>query len=1009
MDYVLLQNVDKNLIYYGIYSTDSEIRDGSDILCTARKKYFETGTKQRDRSTLKTPYETFRYSYSLEDGAPLKFRKLRGTQQIERVAPTPDGYYVETSDYERHPIKKTYFDNRHMWKKTEFFSLSDRSAPIFVLFPSIEGEKPVILRKVKNGRTDTLYPFNISLDKELTDKLNILTNEPRIFCVTSSGSFYFCTNEEAKERRNALNKLLEREKEKAEQEDENESDTSDEEETQSAFVVDGSKLNGEKKLKGCFDLKNSTEIRVSEMPTEEEEPIGNDDFFSKIEEIAKKNHIDISAARNKKLDSDILPDREDSSESSAAEETEEKPKVKPVAAFEFDDDDTEPVEEINIKLDDFTAFKVVDMDSNENHQKAEEPVSEEKTKKTEKPVEQPKDSEPKITEREAEDEPVEEIAAKSEKADSSEEVAATQTECVFASECPYEMIDKQIIEAGGRQYYYFGDLDGGKRSGRGRTVMKNGDTAYEGQYLDDKRSGFGVYYYKSGKLCYTGNWKQNKREGLGIAFSPNDGSAFVGEWHEDRSVNVGASFDSEGKMLYAGNVDNGRKNGTGITYNDEDKTFFVGKYKDGEFLGTGTQFDSEGTLLYTGEYRDNKRCGSGTSYNGDGTVEYKGQWLNNQYDGEGKLNLPDGGMLKGSFKNGKAYGKCVLTDSDGKVIYTGSFVDDNYNGTGRLYSDDGSYAEGRFVDGEPTGIFNEYTKDKKLVYCGEWTDMHRNGRGIEYRDGEKIYEGEFRDSVYHGEGKLFENGRHVYSGAFSEGKRCGFGVEFKEEEIIYRGMWSENKYNGCGILYRDGEARFVGMFSDGMRNGRINEIQNHKVIRRSLYKDNVLTYMCEYSPDGSLEYYGGVKENMRNGMGCSFMASCEKQFEGIFKNGKHEKAMKVVLKELSALPICQELENTEYDLYRKTPQYIIEKPISNGKASGIYTGRLKDGRPDGSGTILYSDHRFTGIFDEGKPEGEGIIYMNDGRERKGYFSTKPFTDCETVILSDITYYYSERR
>ncbi len=1002
MDYVLLQNVDKNLIYYGVYSTDSELCDGSDILCSARKKYFETGVTQHSRSTLKTPYETFRYLYHLEAGQPLKFKKLKGSVQIERVVPDAEGYFVETTDFEHHPIKKTFFNNQHLWLKTEFFSLSDRSSPIFVLFPSTDDEQPIILRKVRNGRTDTLYPFNISLDKKLTEKLNVIVNEPRVYCVTSSGSFYYCTNEEFKERRKALDKLLEKEKRAEETEETTLSDTR--EPVTPAFVIDSSKLDD--KSKSAFSLKNSTEIRISDGKPVDEQPDTNEDFFAQIEQIAKKNNIDIDTVRSQTQKKEETLSAIDQAEPREPKTSSRSDKLSTTK-------NTAPTEKVS-------------EEPHKEPKKSEHKKEEHKNKKRKNEdfssafaafhLAQPEESVPEqalsASAAEAADEQKPIITPhRSQKTEGqeSEEAAPLQSTCGFSSECPYEMIDKQIIEAGGRQYYYFGDLDGSKRNGKGRTVMKNGDTAYEGQYLNDKRNGFGVYYYKSGKLCYTGNWKNNQREGLGVAFSPTDGSAFIGEWKEDQSVNVGASFDSKGRMLYAGYVNDGKRNGAGITYNDEDRTFFVGKYKEGEFLGTGTQFDGEGNLLYTGEYTNNQRSGSGTSYYPDGTVAYQGKWLNNLYDGEGTLHMDDGSILKGSFKNGKAYGKCTLTDSVGKVIYQGSFVDDTYNGSGRLYSDDGGYVEGRFVDGEPTGIFNEYTKDKKLVYCGEWMNMHRSGRGIEYRDGEKLYEGEFEHSFYNGEGKLFENGRCVYSGSFVKGKRCGYGVEFQEGEIIYRGLWNNDRYNGSGILYRDGEVRFVGMFEDGMRNGRINEIKNHKVIRKSLYKENTLVYMCEYTNDGQLAYYGGVRDKMRNGMGCSFMASCEKQFEGIFKDGKQEKPMKVVLKELPTLPLCKELEDTEYELYRRTPQYIIEKPITNGSTSGIYTGRLKDGMPDGSGTILYSDHRYTGIFVEGKPEGEGMIYMNDGRQNKGYFSTKPFTDCETLILADITYYYSEVR
>ena len=87
-------------------------------------------------------------------------------------------------------------------------------------------------------------------------------------------------------------------------------------------------------------------------------------------------------------------------------------------------------------------------------------------------------------------------------------------------------------------------------------------------------------------------------------------------------------------------------------------------------------------------------------------------------------------------------------------------------------------------------------------------------------------------------------------------------------------------------------------------------------------------------------------------------------------------------------------------------EYIIEKSVKAGDATGIYTGRLKSGLPNGNGTILFSDHRYTGYFLDGKPEGEGILYLHSGEEIKGVFSTKPFAGCKTTVLSEITYFYS---
>ena len=578
---------------------------------------------------------------------------------------------------------------------------------------------------------------------------------------------------------------------------------------------------------------------------------------------------------------------------------------------------------------------------------------------------------------------------------------SNQTKCVFSDNCPYENTGKQLIEANGKQYFYFGETNQNKRHGKGRTVMQNGKTAFEGFYKDDMRDGIGVHYYKSGKLCYVGNWTDNKRNGLGVAFSPDDNGAFIGKWNDNKSVNAGAFFDCKGNLLYLGNTENGLKNGAGITYNPDDKAFFVGKYENGAFLEKGTLFNSKGDMLYMGDYKNNARNGFGTSYSPDGSVIYQGQWLDNLYSGEGILYMPDGCFIKGFFADGKACGKCTLSDRDNKIIYTGDFQNDLYNGKGRLFFADGGYIEGGFADGKPSGILNEYAPDNSLIYCGEWSDMHRNGHGTEYSSGEKIYEGEFRNSLYNGRGKQLFNGSVIYIGSFLDGMRDGFGVELWNDEIYYKGMWKNGLYNGCGILFDSGKPRYIGTFTDGKPHGRINEFADGRIIRQSIYENGIIVYTCDYTENGTVEYYGSIVDGMRNGMGCTFSPSYEKTFEGIFKNNSPDKPMKVILREFEEIPFCTELQNTEYEKYRISPEIAIEKNIN----SGIYTGSIKNSLPDGEGTVLYSDHRYTGHFSKGCPSGHGIVYMSDGSTKTGFFSVKPFEKSSELKFNDITYYF----
>lgn len=968
MDEIMIQSTDKEFVYYGIYNTSVDMWDGKDVMCLARKRFFEAGTKQRKRSTIKTDVGVYNYSYTIEDGAVPKYKKSKGGKLAERAVEAAEGYYIETLDESGSTLKRMYCDRQHGWLKTEYYSPSDHNIYMTV-FPLMNRDKPALSVKTSAGEK-VLYPFNITVDKEITAELNIISGEPAIYCVTSAGSFYFCEESENEKRKACLEALMEKKKLRG-----SELKDFEKAEITPSFIVNAENyLNGEK----GFDLKNSREIYINEK-----------DGKPKAAEKAENQETSTKTDKSYAEKSDVIFSDDDRS---FFDELENIAKKKLEAKSEKDESESEQIsDELDkVNKDKETAYKADDSNSYKKlpDDKTEDNIS--------------------LSDRKENTEEAAEFTEAFEfKDEKKADTGLNELSCEFAGECPYKASDKKMIESVGRQYYYFGELKDNKRTGRGKTVMKNGDTAYEGEYLDDLRDGFGVYYYKTGKLCYAGNWKQNKREGLGVSFSSDDGSAFVGEWENDSLINVGASFDSRGKMLYAGGIADGKRNGAGITYNENDNTYFVGKYKDGIFLETGTQFGGAGELLYTGGYKNNSRSGEGTAYNADGTILYKGEWRNNLYNGEGVLYLKDGSTIKGGFRNGRAHGKGTLTDKNGRIIYTGSFIDDVYNGTGRLFFENGGYAEGRFVDGEPTGVFNEYTDDKTLIYCGEWTNMHRSGRGIEYKNGEKLYEGEFENSLYNGEGKLYKEGKTFYIGSFINGKREGFGIEYNDNIIIYKGMWKNDKYNGCGILFQDNEPHFAGMFDDGEMHGRINEISDRCVIRRSLYSRGELTYTCEYSKDGSLIYYGNMSGNLRNGMGCSFIESAEKQFEGIFRNGQPDKAMKVSLMELSELPKCTELENTEYELYRTTPEYIIEKTIIVAGSTGIYTGRLKNGKPDGRGTMLYSDHRYTGSFVNGLPEGEGIVYLNSGELCKGIFSTKPLADCRTMILSDITYYYRQ--
>lgn len=630
MKYTLFQDIDKELVFYGIYNTTVDMWDGKDIICLARKRFFETGTPQKKRSTVKTDNGLYSYSYNIADGSSVKYKKSRGTQIAERAVDVSGGYCIETFDRFRAPFKKTYFNDDHSWRETEYYSPIDRSVNMNIS-PVYENGSTYIFLRTSSG-TQKLVPFNSTLDKETTDKLNSTVGEPEIFCITDCGSFYFCTEEEYDERKKALEKLFGYE----------DTVSAEDDGIKPSIIVDPDKLKDDSP---AFDLRNSTDVFI------DDENVGD---YKKTEEV-----IEVIGA-------------------------EEQPET----------ETPETVEQADGEI------------------KEDAVINEEEKEMT-------------------------------------------------------ENIEEKINDAE--------------------------DTAD----------------------------KAESNENMG----------------------AGASFDNEGKLLYAGGMVNGRQSGAGMTYNENDHTFFIGKYKNGEFLGTGTQFSFDGEIIY-----------------------------------------------RGGFKDG-------------------------------------------------------------------------------YRD--------------------------------------GFGVAYDNDNVVYKGMWSGGRYNGCGVLFEDNAPKYAGMFENGCMNGRINEMSDNVVVRKSLYVGNELKYAYEFSKDGSLVYCGNMSGENRNGMGCLFTDSAEKQFEGIFKNGKPDKQMRIAYKELADIPECRELEGTEYMLCRKAPEYAVEMMIETGGETGIYTGKLKDGKPCGKGTVICPDYCYTGGFVDGKLYGEGTVYLNSGEEINGVFSVSSIPDGKTITLSDVLYYYKE--
>ena len=1047
----------KKIHYYSVSCSELDEQNPElDLLCELRKEFFESGIRQKNKVVRTALGVSYRYSYSLEAGQAMKWKKMACSRLLQKSQPGNEGSYrIISYGKDRKIDKIAYFNNEHDWEKTEYFLEKQKKIPSVIISPSSKDEGLVVCKYNHDTAArnfQELYAEKLEADEAECSALNASLGVPFVFCCTNEGNFYYCDEEEMEARKSMLQKLRENNVALLSSIRGNGRDKSEEipkEEQQDGFQVQADTLGGweendsqeENMLQqddtyrwgSSKDIENKNpvllvekeedqkEIRGVELSSKREGKEGQEE--ESLDQILDSKQLQdqieqkLEEVRSSKSKTDFIAEEPENREEQC-EPVIERPetaytytnlyyKTKTTAMpydgkegfnpFRLSPDHREKIRKYNVAVHKIKKKNMLDFDQDSKV------VQQGKNKSFSDGASFKK-------------EPKEIHKTCIDRANEQEEIVLSslpQMPYVLrpiekqALLCPAWQEPDKIIHVGEKEeYYYFGEVKDGYRTGRGRTAMDDGKTAYEGDYQNDMRNGFGVYYYKTGKLCYAGNWKDNKRDGIGASFQARDKSIYITSWQQDQPVGMGAQFDEFGNLIIAAKLEHGLRQGAGVQYLAEDGSIFVEQWKDGRKTGKVTQFDQFGNLLYTGDYQKAKRNGFGVLYRQDGSIVYSGQWKENQYHGEGALFFEDGRKVKGTFVEGQLCGYGTELREDGLKVYEGFWQNNQYHGEGRRFFENGESIQGTFAYGIPDGILSGFDKDGALVYKGHWDHYEYSAEGTYYENGEKIYEGSFLHSAFHGFGNQYKNGSCIYSGQFESNERKGIGTSYLDGQMEYFGQWDQNQYNGFGVFYQNGQAKYVGCFVNGKKHGRINEIRNGAVYRECIFKNDVMVYLNEYElPDKNLVYQGNVQNGKPNGMGCMFIPYGEKLYEGIFSDGKLVKSMKVSLRTLDDLPRCDALVGTDYERFRVGPNFVVEQNL----IGGIYSGLLLGEKPNGKGTVLYSDHRYTGDFVNGSALGFGVIYQNDGTKLEGEFFNEPGEKVKTLtFLNGKTYYFFPR-
>ena len=194
---------------------------------------------------------------------------------------------------------------------------------------------------------------------------------------------------------------------------------------------------------------------------------------------------------------------------------------------------------------------------------------------------------------------------------------------------------------------YEGELENGKRHGKGKYTYSNGDE-YDGEWENDMRHGKGKHTYEDGGV-YEGQWQNGERHGEGM-YTYWNGSVYDGEWENGEQHGEGVYEDVDGSN-YDGNWQNGLRHGEAM-YFDKDGNIYKGVWYYDIISG------KEIKIIYT-----------------NGSV-YKGEWKNRRLDkitepedilkhGEGIYISKNGCVYQGQWQNDKKYGEGIYTYIEG--------------------------------------------------------------------------------------------------------------------------------------------------------------------------------------------------------------------------------------------------------------------------------------------------------------------------------------------------------
>lgn len=183
---IICPKYDKNLLQFDC-----------DWLFQVRKDFFVSRKKQKNKIIKKYSNKVYHYSYALEAGKPMRWKRMLGDKVVEKSRINDDGSYeILFFNIDRLVSKIIYFDLQHNIKKIEyFFNGGEVNKKVLTLNVS---KNELLATEYENNTGQTVsykvYPVNINLKNYKFAAID--KNFTAFLCLTDRGTITYSTKEQ---------------------------------------------------------------------------------------------------------------------------------------------------------------------------------------------------------------------------------------------------------------------------------------------------------------------------------------------------------------------------------------------------------------------------------------------------------------------------------------------------------------------------------------------------------------------------------------------------------------------------------------------------------------------------------------------------------------------------------------------------------------------------------------------------------------------------------------------